>query len=49
MLMLSILLAKQSWRLIQKPNALCAKILKAKYYRDGNVLSAKPREAMSYT
>jgi len=36
------MLAKQNWRLIQKLDSLCAKILKAKYYRDENVLSAKP-------
>jgi hypothetical protein len=43
------MLAKQSWRLLQNPNSLCAKILKAKYFRDGDVLGAQPREGMSYT
>jgi hypothetical protein len=43
------MLAKQSWRLLQNPNSLCAKILKAKYFREGDVLRAKPREGMSYT
>lgn len=42
------MLAKQSWRLIQHPNS-CAKNLKAKYFREGGVLRAKPREGMSYT
>jgi hypothetical protein len=43
------MLAKQSWRLLWNPNSLCAKILKAKYFRDGDVLGAQPREGMSYT
>jgi hypothetical protein len=29
------LLARQAWRLIQYPNTLCAKLLKAKYYPNG--------------
>ena len=43
------MLAKQGWRLIQNPDSLCAKILRAKYYREGQVLDAKPRTGMSYT
>jgi hypothetical protein len=43
------MLAKQSWRLLRNPNSLCAKILKAKYFRDGDVLGAQPREGMPYT
>jgi hypothetical protein len=31
-------LARQDWRLIQKPNSLCARVLKAKYYPHGNIL-----------
>ena len=31
------LLAKQAWRLIAYPNSLCAKVLKAKYYPDGEL------------
>lgn len=42
------MLAKQSWRLLQKPDSLCATILKAKYYRHGDVLKAKPKQGMSY-
>jgi len=43
------MLAKLGWRLIQNPESLCAKILRAKYYREGQVLNAKPRTGMSYT
>jgi hypothetical protein len=32
------LLARQGWRLLHKPNSLCARLLKAKYYPNGNLL-----------
>lgn len=32
------LLARQGWRLIQKPDSLCARVLKSKYYPNGNLL-----------
>lgn len=32
------LLAKQGWRLIQNPDSLCARVLKSKYYPNGNLL-----------
>jgi hypothetical protein len=32
------LLARQAWRLIQNPDRLCARILKAKYYPHGDLL-----------
>jgi hypothetical protein len=32
------LLARQAWRLIQWPNSLCAHVLRAKYYPQGNLL-----------
>ncbi|CAM8882279.1 unnamed protein product [Rhodiola kirilowii] len=34
------LLAKQVWRLLVNPSSLTSRVLKAKYFRDGNVLSA---------
>jgi hypothetical protein len=34
------LLAKQCWRLIQFPDSLAGSVLKAKYYRKGNLLEA---------
>jgi hypothetical protein len=42
-------LAKQCWRLWSRPESLCAKILKAKYYANSSVLEAKPKRGMSYT
>lgn len=32
------LLERQAWRLIERPESLCARILKAKYYPNGNLL-----------
>ena len=32
------LLARQAWRLIDRPDSLCARLIKAKYYRWGNLV-----------
>jgi hypothetical protein len=32
------LLARQAWRLIQFPDSLCARLLKARYYPSANLL-----------
>jgi hypothetical protein len=37
------LLARQSWRLLQDPTSLSARILKAVYYPNGNILDAQLR------
>jgi len=43
------MLAKQGWRLIQTPESLCARILKAKYFPNTSVLQAKVKDGCSYT
>ncbi|XP_035551107.1 uncharacterized mitochondrial protein AtMg00310-like [Juglans regia] len=35
------LLAKQCWRLVTKPDSIAAMVLKAKYYKNSDVLSSK--------
>jgi hypothetical protein len=43
------LLAKQAWRLIENPDSLCARILRAKYFPDGDLLNCKLKKNSSYT
>jgi hypothetical protein len=43
------MLAKQAWRLIHSPDSLCAKLLKAKYYLESDILKVEPTNNMSYT
>jgi ribonuclease HI len=43
------MLSKQVWRLINNPGSLCAQVLRAKYYPDGNILKAGPKKGSSYT
>lgn len=43
------MLAKQGWRLLTDPTSLCARVLKAKYFPNSDVLHAEPVEGMSYT
>jgi hypothetical protein len=43
------MLAKHIWRLISNPDSLCARVLRAKYYPDGNILKAGPKAGSSYT
>jgi hypothetical protein len=43
------MLARQAWRLLTEPSSLCARVLSAKYFPSGNVLSAVPVAGMSYT
>jgi hypothetical protein len=42
-------LAKLPWRLINEPNYLCARVLREKYYPDGDILKAGPKEGASFT
>lgn len=42
------LLSKQVWRIMQHPNCLMARILKARYFSDEDILHAKLRKKASY-
>ncbi|KAL6194442.1 hypothetical protein ACLB2K_035526 [Fragaria x ananassa] len=42
------LLAKQVWRLMQQPDSLASRVLRAKYYSDGSILLAKANSGASY-
>jgi hypothetical protein len=43
------LLAKQAWRMITNPESLCARVLKARYADNRDLLSAKCPKRSSYT
>jgi hypothetical protein len=42
------MLSREAWRLLQNPDSLCAQVLCAKYYLDGNVLHAQVNPGISY-
>jgi hypothetical protein len=43
------MLAKQCWRLLSDPDSLCAQVLRAKYYPDGDLINATLKKGSSYT
>uniref|UniRef100_A0A453RJT8 Reverse transcriptase zinc-binding domain-containing protein n=1 Tax=Aegilops tauschii subsp. strangulata TaxID=200361 RepID=A0A453RJT8_AEGTS len=43
------MLSRQIWRLIQCPDSLCAKVLQARYFPNGQILEAAPRDGISYS
>jgi hypothetical protein len=43
------MLAKQVWRLINTPDSLCARVLRSKYYPDGDILKAGLKSGSSFT
>ena len=43
------MLSKQGWRLITNPDSLCARVLKAKYYPNVNLLQATLKNGASFT
>jgi hypothetical protein len=42
------MLARQGWRLLQAPNSLCGRVLKAKYFSNTSLLDATPTPGISY-
>lgn len=43
------MLAKHIWRFLCDPDSLCARVMRCKYYPDGNILRARPKKGSSYT
>lgn len=43
------MLARQGWRLLTDPTSLCAQVLKAKYFQDGDPLQAQEKPGISYS
>ena len=43
------LLAKQGCRILQVPSSLCSRVLKARYFTDGSILSATCLNGASFT
>jgi hypothetical protein len=42
-------LARQGWRLLTDPESLCAQVLRAKYFPDGQMLKVKEKPGISYS
>ena len=43
------MLAKQAWRLLENPDSLCASILRARGYLNGDLLNTKLKKGSSFT
>jgi hypothetical protein len=43
------LLAKQVWRILEEPESLCARVLRAKYFPNGDLLNAPTKKGSSFT
>jgi len=43
------MLARQGWRLIMEPDSLCAQVLRAKCFPNGDLLAAKEKPGISYS
>ena len=43
------MLAKQAWRIIENPDSICATVLRAKYFPNGDLLNTKLKKGSSFT
>ena len=43
------LLAKQAWRIVTNPDSLCSRVLRARYFKAGDILTASCPKRASYT
>src|SRR6266508_4505780 len=43
------LIAKQAWRLVEEPDSLYARVLRAKYFPSGDLLNAELKKGSSFT
>jgi len=43
------MLGKQGWRLLTNPDSLCAKVLKGRYYHDGEFVTSSRKRHASHT
>jgi hypothetical protein len=43
------MLARQGWRLLMNPESLCAQVLRAKYFPDGELVNATEKPGISYS
>lgn len=43
------MLGRQGWRMLQNPDSLCARLLKVKYWPEGDLLQAVEQPGISYT
>jgi hypothetical protein len=42
------MLAKQAWRLLTKPDSLCAQVMKARYYPDCSIFEVEAMAGILY-
>jgi hypothetical protein len=43
------MLGKQGWRLMMNPESLCVRVLKGKYFHQGDFMSARKKKNASHT